>query len=80
MQDRVVPKFAYMAVHPNDIVVATDDVAGQDVVVPTLAENTGCEGINAVHSGMIVNSGQAEDIEPASTNLSSTFFTITLAW
>jgi hypothetical protein len=57
-------------VHPDDIVVATDNVAGQDVVVPTLAENTGCEG----------NGGQAEDIEPASADLSSTTFTITLAW
>ncbi len=69
-----------MAVHPDDVVVATEDVAGQDLSISTVAENAGREGINSVCSNVVVNGGQAEDIELASTKLASPTFVITLVW
>ncbi len=69
-----------MAVHPNDVFGATDNVAGQDLSVSTLAKNAGCEGINSICSNVVVDGDQVEDIELASAELASPTFAITLAW
>jgi hypothetical protein len=80
MQDRVVPKFKYTTMHRNDIVVATEHVAGGDYVVSDLAENTGGECWKTISAGMVCRVGEAKDVKPADPELSGAMFLVAEAW
>ncbi len=80
MREGVVPKFEYLTVHRNDIVVATDHVARGDFVVSDLAENTGGESWKTVSASVVCSVGKAEYVEPADPKLSGAMFAIAEAW
>ena len=60
----------------NDIVVATDDVARGDFVVPNLAEDTGGESRKTIGTGVVSRVGEAKDVEPTDPELSGAMFAI----
>ncbi len=62
--------------HRNDIVVATDDVARGDFVVPNLAEDTGGESRKTIGTGVVSRVGEAKDVEPTDPKLSGAMFAI----
>jgi hypothetical protein len=76
MRDGVVPKFEDTTMHRNDIVVATDDVARGDFVVPNLAEDTGGESRKTIGTGVVSRVGEAKDVEPTDPELSGAMFAI----
>jgi hypothetical protein len=80
MRDRVVPKFKDTTMHRNDIVVATDDVARGDFVVPNLAEDTGGESRKTIVTGVVSRVGEAKDVKPADPELSGAMFAVAEAW
>jgi hypothetical protein len=80
MRNGVVPKFEYTTMHRDDIVVATDHVAGGDFVVSDLAENTGGESWKAISAGMVCRVGEAKDVKPADPELSGAMFAVAKAW
>ena len=80
MRDGVVPKFEYSTVHRDDIVVATDHVASEDIVVSDLAENTRGESRKTVSASMVCSVGKAKYVKPADPELSGAMFAIPEAW
>jgi hypothetical protein len=75
-----VPKFKYATVHRDDVIVATDHVAGGDFVVSNLTENTGGENWETIVAGVVWSVGEAKDVKPADPELPGAMFAVPEAW
>ncbi len=76
MRGWVVPQFTHPSMNGDDVIVAGDNIQRCDLVVLTFREDGMGEHWDTVSTPVVIRSGQADDVEPASADAARLFLAV----